>query len=112
MAKQGGLGVAAVVAVPLILVGTLVAGILLVFGPAQQAGACGRADRALNLARIAARARLSPREAAQNLLCAGECLLARGAQEAGHRAIIQARDAFAAMDMPWFKARAQDLASR
>ena len=41
MAKQGGLGVAAVVAVPLILVGTLVAGILLVFGPAQQAGACG-----------------------------------------------------------------------
>jgi len=41
MAKQRGLGVAAVVAVPLILVGTLVAGILLVFGPAQQAGACG-----------------------------------------------------------------------
>lgn len=77
----------------------------------QQAGAYARADRALNLARIAARARLSPREAAQNLLCAGECLLARGAQEAGHRAIVQARDAFAAMDMPWFKARAQDLAS-
>ena len=41
MAKQGGVGTAAVVAIPLILVGTLIAGILLIFGPAQQAGACG-----------------------------------------------------------------------
>ena len=41
MAKQGGLGAGAVIAIPLILVGTLIAGILLIFGPAQQAGACG-----------------------------------------------------------------------
>ena len=38
---KGGLGAAAVFAVPLILVGALIAGLLLVFGPAQQAGACG-----------------------------------------------------------------------
>ena len=41
MAKQGGLAAAAIVVLPLFMVGTLVAGILLIFGPAQQAGACG-----------------------------------------------------------------------
>jgi murein DD-endopeptidase MepM/ murein hydrolase activator NlpD len=41
VSKQGGLGAAAFIAIPLLLVGTLVAGILLIFGPAQQAGACG-----------------------------------------------------------------------
>ena len=41
MAKQGGLGTAAFIAVPLLLVGMLIGGILLIFGPAQQAGACG-----------------------------------------------------------------------
>jgi hypothetical protein len=41
MATHGGLGTAAIVALPLILVGSLVAGVLLFFGPAQQAGACG-----------------------------------------------------------------------
>jgi hypothetical protein len=41
MAKEGGIGGAAVLAIPLILVGTLIAGILLIFGPAQLAGACG-----------------------------------------------------------------------
>jgi len=41
MAKQRGLGAAAFGAIPLILVGALIAGILLIFGPAQQAGACG-----------------------------------------------------------------------
>ena len=41
MAEKGGLGGAAVIAIPLILVGALIAGILLIFGPAQQAGACG-----------------------------------------------------------------------
>lgn len=41
MAKQGGLGAGAFIAVPMILVGSLVAGILLIFGPAQEAGACG-----------------------------------------------------------------------
>jgi murein DD-endopeptidase MepM/ murein hydrolase activator NlpD len=40
MAKQGGLGAGAFVALPLILVGSIVAGILLIFGPAQEAGAC------------------------------------------------------------------------
>ena len=43
MAKQGGLGAAAVIAVPLFLVGTLIASILLIFGSAQQASACGPA---------------------------------------------------------------------
>jgi len=41
VAKQGGLGTAAFIAVPLLLVGMLIGGILLIFGPAQQAGACG-----------------------------------------------------------------------
>ena len=41
MTKQGGLAAAAIVVLPLFMVGTLVAGILLIFGPAQQAGACG-----------------------------------------------------------------------
>ncbi len=48
VAKQGGLGTAAIVAVPLILVGSLIAGILLIFGPAQQAGACGPGQNMYN----------------------------------------------------------------
>lgn len=39
MAKQGG-ATAALVALPLILVGALIGSILLIFGPAQEAGAC------------------------------------------------------------------------
>ena len=38
MAKGG--GTAAVIALPLIVVGSLMAGILLIFGPAEEAGAC------------------------------------------------------------------------
>ncbi len=45
MATHRGLGTAAIVALPLILVGSLVAGVLLFFGPAQQAGACGSGSR-------------------------------------------------------------------
>jgi murein DD-endopeptidase MepM/ murein hydrolase activator NlpD len=37
---KGGLGVAAFVAAPLLVVGGLLAAILLIFGPAQEAGAC------------------------------------------------------------------------
>ena len=53
MAKQGGLGTAAVLALPLILVGALIAGLLLIFGPAQQAGWCeaARSDLAVLLVR-------------------------------------------------------------
>lgn len=40
MEGKGGLGVAALFAVPLLVVGGLLAAILLIFGPSQEAGAC------------------------------------------------------------------------
>lgn len=51
MAKGG--GTAAVIALPLILVGSLVAGILLIFGPAEEAGACAP-GRVIDIAQVPA----------------------------------------------------------
>lgn len=51
MAKGG--GTAAVIALPLILVGSLIAGILLVFGPTEEAGACAP-GRVIDVANVPA----------------------------------------------------------
>ena len=52
MNGKGGLGVAAFVAAPLLVVGGLLAAILLIFGPAQEAGACAP-GRTVDLQKIA-----------------------------------------------------------
>ena len=79
---------------------------------AQAEGDSARADRYLRFARHSAAVRQSRREIAQNQLCEGELLLARGHAALAKRLLAQAADEFAAMGMPFFRDRAASLPSR
>ncbi len=73
---------------------------------AQAEGDAARADRYLGFARRSATIRQSRREMAQNQLCQGELLLARGQAALAKPMFAGAADEFAAMGMPFFKDRA------
>lgn len=87
MNGKGGLGAAALIASPLLIVGALIAAILLIFGPAQEAGACapGRVVDAAKIpdAPIAGYSGVQLQNAAHIMNAATTLNLDRGAQILG-----------------------------
>ena len=78
-------------------------------GLEQARGQTARADHYLRLAQRSAELRASPREAAQNQLCAARLALARGDADAAARLAAEAASAFAALGIDTFSRMAAAL---